>query len=168
MKAKNQQVPKNENEIYQLIESIVLKQLELGPRTRKILLTKIKYKTYRLGIGPEKISKIVSEVISKYEKKGWINERDYMDGLIRSFRLKSNKELVFKAQEAGVSNHIACEFLETMSTEKDRIIEVIIKKINPIKLGQDKDKNRLFRYLLGRGFALEQIKSAIDEITKKD
>ena len=129
------------------------------------LVKKLKRKEYSLPA--------INRVVSELRNKGYINDFDfavrYSEMRLKKYGWNRIKNELFRK---GISKEILpkIEFAINIKTEEDYLIEITSKKLNSIIKKEDdiyKVKQKLFGFLVRKGFDFEDSKNVIDRITKE-
>ncbi len=117
---------------------------------------------------------LISEVLSSIEQAGLLNDKEfailfYNDKLNRG--RESKRKILYDLRKRGVSNSVISEVSEMFPEDEENLDE--IKKLVERKLKshslQKKSRleirNRLYQFLLSKGYDFDVIKQIIDELT---
>lgn len=149
-----------------LLTESALRQVAMSPKTPRLLFRKLTGiagyigKKYEI---PVLVSKnLIPEIITLLEDKGLLSETDYESYLRRRFPGKSTMELNQKLFQAGIKTKIKSNHVEEI-----RVIKKLIStKYIRLDLSDVNTKTKLMAALYRKGFALDNIKSAIDDCLK--
>lgn len=103
-------------------------------------------------------------VLEKCREYGAVNDEEYCEGLIRSYRAKGygKRRIAQKLKESGIDREIADIRLEDFNPDYDKMQKYISSKIkceNP----DSKLVKKVYDGLLRKGFSYEQAKEAINK-----
>ncbi|MBI3385201.1 RecX family transcriptional regulator [Candidatus Gottesmanbacteria bacterium] len=170
------------NSLKEILLDSALYFLSVRPRSQKEVETrlknkiaKIKLKTRDLNLDSQKCEKLISEVIIKLKNLGHINDEDFIKWWFRQrqeFRAKSLRAIKIELLQKGVAKKLIDEVLkdkDTSANELSMALDLLTKRL-PRWQGLDKNakKEKIYRFLLQRGFDYETIKTAIDTKVEKD
>jgi len=132
-------------------------------KTEKVIKDKLKEKGY-----DEKVVIAVIEFLHKYQ---YINDADYAKRLTNDalkIKKQGKQKIRQKLKEKGVCDAIIEETLSGIEVddEEEAIQKLLIKKV-PYYEKKSKNayelKNKLYQFLMGRGFSFETIKHAVEK-----
>jgi regulatory protein len=139
--------------------------LKFRPRSEKEICLRLKRKKF----DPEVIQKTLSFLIEKgflddhYFAKAWIESR-----LRRPFGLRRIRQ---ELKEKGIRQEIIDRQVEEVSKdycEEEVVLKVAKARLNSLKgIEPQKKKNRLYGYLLRRGFSPEEIIEVVNRLCKQ-
>lgn len=156
--------------------------LSVRPRSQREIenrlkekLAKIKLKTKEINLDSQKSEKLISDVILKLKSLGFINDEDFIKWWVsqrQEFRGKSLRAIKVELSLKGVEDKLITEVLknyDASANDHGMAIELLTKRLPrweglPIAVKKDK----MYRFLLQRGFEYETIKTAIDTSLQKD
>jgi SOS response regulatory protein OraA/RecX len=106
------------------------------------------------------LSPLLSSTVSKINQLGLLDEHSYIEYILRKYPKKSQIELVFLLRQRGI------EYRPQLSrqTEIQKLKDIISKKYHSYNLADYNVKNKIYSRLANKGFPIELIKTAIDEI----
>jgi regulatory protein len=122
-------------------------------------------------------SAVVERAIERCRELGYIDDAQFARArarMLASGKLSGNRRIAFDLRERGVSGDIADAAIAEVDEEiaEEERIRRIVEKKHPVKTarGSDEDpslifkeKARIIRNLMGRGFSLERIMGIINE-----
>lgn len=130
--------------------------LEKQDRTRADVIMKLTQGGY-----PSEIAEAAADYAASY---GYIDDRRYASNFIYFHQeKKSRRRLKQDLLRKGISADIIDKCLEEaeLTSEEDKIQELLEKKHYDPETATDKDRARMARFLLGRGFDYDKIRTAI-------
>ncbi len=137
----------------------VLYLLQRMARTEAEIRKKLKE-----GFYPEEA---IDAAITYAKKFGYINDENYIRFYIEERKnSKSKKEILYKLMGKGVSKDTVLEIMETIyeeDSEIDTIRALLRKKRYDPSCATDKEKQRIYGYLMRKGFTYQQIQKSISE-----
>lgn len=155
---------KKEDE-YLRIKNSAFRILTRRANSEAELIKKLKRKEYSLPA--------INRVVSELRNKGYINDFDfavrYSEMRLKKYGWNRIKNELFRK---GISKEILpkIESAINIKTEEDYLIEIASKKLNSI-IKKENDlyriKQKLFGFLVRKGFDFEDSKNVIDRITKE-
>ncbi|MBR3249183.1 MAG: RecX family transcriptional regulator [Clostridia bacterium] len=109
---------------------------------------------------------LLEDIIEYLKEAGYINDRDYIERLINEFISLKNlslKEVKYKLMSKGINTNLIEDYMYSHSDEleeyeQNSATHIAIKKSTSME--EDEIKNFLYK----KGYRLESIKNAIDEI----
>lgn len=118
----------------------------------------LRQKLIEKDFSPEEID----SAITKAADYGYINDSEYARSVARMYSDKGNYFISNKLKQSKVEREIIEEALEQIPGEKERIQPVAEKKMRTLgRYEPQKQKEKLIRYLAGRGFSSDScIKAA--------
>lgn len=99
---------------------------------------------------------------------GYVNDENYARRYLETYsNRKSMRKMQMELRQKGISDEIieaAAEAAE-MECEQDTLRYYAEKKARSLDLSQDKDRQKLLRFLVGRGFSFSDAKTVMEEIS---
>ena len=108
---------------------------------------------------------IVLQVVGEMKDYGYIDDLQYAkDYMISQSGKKSRQAILFSLQQKGVSREILGQLEDCVSLEDQQqlIRKLIQKRGTDPRAASREELQKLFRYLLGKGFSYEEIRKALD------
>lgn len=153
-----------ENVIYNKAKNKAVKYISYQPRTEKEVTEKLKECEYS--------DDIIFRVIETMKKYNYINDKEYAKNFLTSkLNLKGYGifKISFDLKQKGISDDIINDIIEnTELNENKRALEVLEKKLRGKKISDYKEKQKLYNFLLRRGFSYDVIKEAINNFQEND
>lgn len=153
-----------ENVIYNKAKNKAVKYISYQPRTEKEVTEKLKECEYS--------NDIIFRVIETMKKYNYINDKEYAKNFLTSkLNLKGYGifKISFDLKQKGISDDIINDIIEnTELNENKRALEVLEKKLRGKKISDYKEKQKLYNFLLRRGFSYDVIKEAINNFQEND
>lgn len=153
-----------ENVIYNKAKNKAIKYISYQPRTEKEVTEKLKECEYS--------NDIIFRVIETMKKYNYINDKAYAKNFLTSkLNLKGYGifKISFDLKQKGISDDIINDIIEnTELNENKRALEVLEKKLRGKKISDYKEKQKLYNFLLRRGFSYDVIKEAINNFQEND
>ena len=150
---------------YQMITEILYKRareralyiLDDAYKTKKQITDKLKS-----GLYPAFIIDKVIEYLTEYDL---INDYRYaMMYIDYKSSSKSKRQIVQDLYVKGISKSIIDAALEESDfTDEDSLKKVLEKRISRYDLNEKKDVDRLYRYLVGKGYSYNDVKRALSD-----
>ncbi len=154
------------SEEYQIIKSeVILKRakkrilylLEQMPRTEQQLRDKMKQNYYT--------SDMIDEAVSYAKKYGYINDANYVSMYIQDkLNVKSRKELYCLLLQKGIDKETIERELDVVyegDGESDAIRNLIRKKRYNYEEATEKETQKIYAYLMRKGFSYSDISSVL-------
>lgn len=134
-----------------------LKLLTIKDRTRKEIYEKL----CRKGFEPE----VIKAVIEQLEQENLINDHRFGEVYFNELWMHSNAgpgKIMVKSRLKGLNAENVEAILNSLSEEDqiEKIKKIICRKL---KTGDEREKLRIYRYLLSQGFSFKHIKHAFRE-----
>ena len=131
--------------------------LEEMDRTEQSIFQKLRQNGY-----PEDV---VGAAVSYVKSFGYLNDKRYAESYVRSrMHKKSRRELYMALLGKGLQSETVEEALnlcyENMS-EKEAIMQIVKKKNFNVEEADDREKKKIFDYLLRKGFRYEDIRQVL-------
>lgn len=126
--------------------------LEKQDRTRKNLSDKLRESGYPM--------RAVEEAVSYVESYHYIDDDRYARNYIRYHQEgKSRRRIYEDLYKKGIAKEVIEQAIEEeySASEEDQIIALLEKKHFDISTADMKEKSRIYRFLLGRGFSYQTI-----------
>ena len=156
--------------------------LSVRPRSQKEVeirlkekIAKIKFKSKEIFVDKLQIEKKISEVIDKLKNLGLVNDESFIKWWFnqrQEFRGKSLRAIKLELLQKGINEKLIDEVLKNRDTSKNEaeMAMNLVAKRMPRWSGFDKKKikEKIYAYLLPRGFDYETIKTVIDTVWQKD
>lgn len=101
---------------------------------------------------------------------GYINDADYARRYLETYSdRKSLRRMQTDLRQKGISEEVLGSAMEEAdcAEEKAALWRYAEKKAASLDLSQEKDRQRFFRYLVGRGFSYGDVKEAMEELRAK-
>jgi SOS response regulatory protein OraA/RecX len=149
---------------YLLLE-YCLRQIAISPKVESVLRQKIRQYIHRInfkyGLPSPVMANQVDSIIDKLNNDNLLSHQDYFDHLVRKYPKKSSMELNYLLKSKGISLQISVN----SEQEIDKIKQLISKKYSRVDLSDYMSKNQLIAKISRKGFPIEFIKTAIDELS---
>ena len=112
---------------------------------------------------------MLEDVIENLKEIGYINDENYIERAVAEFMNLNNlslKELKYKLMSKGINTNVMENYLYSHSEELEEYEmnsakNIILKKQNSM------EEQQLIQYLLKKGYKMESIKNAINNISKE-
>lgn len=140
-----------------------LKFLSYKARTKKEVIEKLKTYDYT--------EEVIDRVINLLEKYDYINDEKYAKALIKYLANSKKfgiKRIKFELEQKGIKKNIICELLEEADFDETESALLLIRKKLRNKELDDKEKIRVYNFLLRKGFNNAVIKEAFYEYARDD
>ncbi len=131
-------------------KEIVLRNLTIRDRTEKEIKELLKKRDFS--------ERTISIVINDFKRVNLLDDNKTSMFIIKNSKGKSKNELRYKLQNMGVKEEIIEEALKDYD-EKEEMRELIEKLAK-----KKKDRNKIIRYLISKGFDYENIRDVLVEI----
>jgi len=156
--------------VFDLLLDYSLKLIAASPQSPKLLALRLarrrnvicqKYR-YPLRLIDQSV---VSQVQDHLSRRQLLNPQDFITAFIRRHRLKSPVFIASRLSQLGFTPSQFRPYLPGQDQQADTLKKIILKQItSPSQLRQVSIANRLKSRLYRRGFSLQQINNAIDDI----
>lgn len=149
-----------------LLSEAALRHLAISPKTEKVLSQKLQQYSSRIIVKynypSSLLNSLIGPIIDNLKSSGLLDEQQYIDYLVRKYPKKSISELNYILKSLGINRSL------TVPPEQElvKILNLIQKKYSNVDYSDYKSKNQVVAKLYRKGFALELIKTAIDEYLK--
>ncbi len=111
---------------------------------------------------------IVQYVIEKLEEYHYIDDQNYVEKYITTYLGKvGKKKIEYDLLKKGIHKQLIQSALHECEVDEEDVYYLAKKKLGTKQLDQ-KEKEKLFRYLAGKGFSYEESKKAIVSLAKGD
>lgn len=112
---------------------------------------------------------MLEDVIENLKEIGYINDENYIERAVAEFMNLNNlslKELKYKLMSKGINTNVMENYLYSHSEELEEYEmnsakNIILKKQNSM------EEQQLIQYLLKKGYKMESIKNAINNISEE-
>ena len=109
---------------------------------------------------------IVAYVVEKLEEYGYINDNSYVQRYISTYLGQiGKKKIEYELLKKGIEKELIQKALEEVETPQEDVVKVLQKKLGSRQL-EGKDKEKVMRYMIGKGFSYEEIKRAMEKVQK--
>lgn len=156
--------------------------LSVRPRSQKEVetrlkdkITKIKFKSKEIILDRSQIEKKISEVIDKLIDLDLVNDENFIKWWFnqrQEFRGKSLRAIKLELLQKGINGKLIDEVLKNKETGKNEVemaMNLVTKRMYRwFGLDKKRIKEKIYAYLLPRGFDYETIKTVIDTVLQKD
>lgn len=155
-----------------LLTSYALRQVAISPKIEVVLRPKLKsqlrqiiskYRLPPMFVSPA----LIDEVIGYLHLRRLLNVPDFVDSQIRRHPHLSRRALIARLHQFGVDRE-QLQSLPSPQDENTKIKYFLCKKhLTRQDLTDNKTRNKIIASLLRKGFSLNQVKSVIDAVVKK-
>lgn len=128
--------------------------------TEKELTDKLMHAGYS-----ERCSMWALEYVASY---GYVDDRKYAVRYLETYSdRKSMRKMQMELRQKGISDELFAEARDEaeVEDEQDTLRYFAEKKARSLDLSQEKDRQKLLRFLVGRGFCFNAAKEAVEEIS---
>ena len=111
---------------------------------------------------------ILEDVIKNLKEIGYINDESYIERAVAEFMNLNNlsrKELKYKLMSKGINTNVMDNYFEN-NIDKLEYYEINSARNIILKKQYNMDEQQLIQYLLKKGYKIESIKKATNDITK--
>lgn len=116
----------------------------------------------------EYLPEAINNAIAKLKEYKYINDEYYANVYIDINKSRMGyKKIAYNLTRHGVNSNIVNEALENLGDQQE-VILITIKKYMKAKVYDYKTKDKLYRFLVGRGFKHTQIMSVFNDINFKN
>ena len=116
----------------------------------------------------EYLSEAINSAINKLKEYKYIDDEHYSQVYIETNKSRMGyKKIAYNLSRHGISNIIVNEALENLGDQQE-IILTTIQKYMRAKVYDYKTKDKLYRFLVGRGFKHTQIMNVLGNISFKN
>lgn len=154
-----------DNSFKYLLYNYALFQLSLSPKLPKDLVRKMKIKSLyyakKYNVNSSNLTEIIDQIVIGLQNKGLLSERDFVESTIHRLARKPNRYIQQLLQSKGVN---VGQYQDLFAADDSSLLKKILatKKYQNLKTADFKTKRKLIASLLRKGFAYDDIKSAID------
>lgn len=115
---------------------------------------------------------IVNRIIELFKNYNYINDKNYAQGHINNrskFKPMAKRMLKYELMKKGIDNSIIETTIENSNVnELDIAVQLLEKKIKNKTDLDKKEKERVYNFLLRRGFDYDTVNKAFNLVLKKD
>ena len=144
-----------------------LRQIAISPKIQSILVPKLKLYCRRLslkfGYQSSLYPAIIDEIIQKLTDDGLLDEPGFVDYYLRRHSKKSVLENNYRLRQLGIKTVIP----KIPGSDSENIKKILLRKYSQINLDDFAARQKVIAALTRKGFALNDIKNAIDEMSGK-
>ena len=111
---------------------------------------------------------ILEDVIENLKEIGYINDESYIERAVAEFMNLNNlsrKELKYKLMSKGINTNVMDNYFEN-NIDKLEYYEINSARNIILKKQYNMDEQQLIQYLLKKGYKIESIKKATNDISK--
>lgn len=154
--------------------NLIMEMLYGRARERALYLLDDSYKTEKQvrdklknGQYPEQI---INRVIENLKEYNLINDLNYASVYIEyKADKKSKKQIIQDLYVKGISkDNIDMAFDESEYSEEVSLYRILEKRISKYPLNEKKDLQKLYQYLIGKGYGYSNVKNAISKYMNMD
>jgi len=143
-----------------------LRQIAISPKTEKILFQKLKIFFYKKTqkfklLSSVSTDSVINQIVNDLKEKKLLNQESFVEYFIKKNKSKSVAEIKYLLNQLGIDT----SFINIPRDNENQSIKKILSKknVNRNLLSDYNYKNKLYSSLFRRGFAISDIKTAIDE-----
>lgn len=148
-----------------LLTEYSLKQVAISPKVRKLLSQRLhRYSSkinLRYNYPAGLVTGLIEEVLDKINSFGLLDESQFVDYFVRRHHRQSAIQIKYQLKQLGIDQKISSE------NEIDKIKSILQKKYPTSDFSNYAIKNKIIASLYRKGFALRDIKTAIDDFLGK-
>lgn len=137
------------------------RQIGISPKVRYLLLQKLRQYHLRLNqkyhYPDGLVIGLIEEVLDKIDSQGLLDENQFVNYYVRRHSKQSSAQIKFHLRQLGLDPAIK------ESDEKDKITMILNKKYPHVNFSDFKSRQKVVASLYRKGFALSDIKTAIDD-----
>lgn len=143
---------------YSKAKDIALKFLSYKARSEKEVRDKL--------VSKEVESMTIDRVIEFLKRYDYINDEKFANSYVRErirLKLEGRKKLVYDLRQKGIKQEIIDHVLDNTDIDEiDQAIQLLEKKVHDKTELDIKEKQRIYQFLLRKGFSYDIIKKAFD------
>jgi SOS response regulatory protein OraA/RecX len=148
-----------------LLTEYSLKQITISPKVRKLLSQKLRQYSQKINrkfdYPDGLVLGLIEEVLDKIDSLGLLDESQFVDYFVRRHHRQSATQINYQLKLLGINQKVTTE------NEIDNIKSILQKKYQSSDFSDFKTKNKITANLFRKGFALGDIKIAIDDFVGK-
>ncbi len=137
-----------------------LRQIAISPKTSKLLSQKLaNYQRLiqkKYNYASEATSGLTEAVIQEISAKGLLDDSKFIEYYVRRHSKMSQMQLKYNLRTLGLE-------YSSQESDHDKIAKIIFQKSKTTNLTDFKTKNKLIASLYRKGFAINLVKTVIDE-----
>jgi SOS response regulatory protein OraA/RecX len=138
-----------------------LRQVAISPKVKKILIQKLNLFIQKINLKysyPASLAKgLIDPVVDKIESMGLLNTDSFIESFVRRHRQQSASQIKYQLRQLGISQPVV------ISNDVAKIKIILQKKYQPSDLSGYRSRQKIISKLYQKGFALNDIKTAIDD-----
>lgn len=150
-----------------------LRQIAISPKTEKIISQKLNlyFKKmilkYKLNLNNLNLNEINQEIIDYLKSKKLFNQADFIRYFVKKNSKKSRQQIIYLLSQLGIDKTSLSSIKFNQESDLDKIKSYLSKKnIDPSKLVDFNEKNKIKASLFRRGFNISDINNVIDDRDK--
>jgi SOS response regulatory protein OraA/RecX len=144
-----------------LLTEYSFRQVAISPKVRKILIQKLLLYSRKISLRyryPDGLVKsLIEPVVDKIESLELLDVNGFVDYFTHRHRHQSDSQINFQLRQLGISKKVES------SGDPDKIKFILQKKFKPDDFSDYKSRQRIIAKLYQKGFAVNDIKTAIDD-----
>lgn len=144
-----------------LLTEYSLRQVAISPKVRKMLTQKLRLYSqkinHRYQYPDGLVNGLIDSVVDKIDSLGLLDVAGFVDYFIRRHCRQSASWINFQLRQLGISQKVV------ISNDVDKIKTILQKKYQPGDFTGYKTKSKIIAKLYQKGFAVSDIKTAIDD-----
>ena len=152
------------HELHEIFDKILL------PRAKKRALHLLEKQDYTTAKLKEKLKRdaypdsIIQKTLSYLTERGFLDDKGYAQRYAELYCKRQSRRMISaKLLQKGIpKEYIECALMNALSDERQMIRAFLNKKNYNASCASDKEKQRLVRALLYRGYSFEDIKCCMD------
>ena len=162
-----------EDDFYQKLLGLALNFVSIRPRSEKEIREYLVKKIHRWGISES----LLEDIINRLSELGYVDDLTFSQAFISSrnrFRPKGKRLITQELKQKGISSDVIENALNRLerdeeggeSSQVDLARRAVQKRLQSFKrYDKQERRNKLYSFLLRRGFDHDTIRSLIDELT---
>ena len=150
--------------IYIKAQDMVVRYIGYKMRTEKEVIDKLRSYEYS--------DEVIEKVVAGLKKYDYINDKIYCEKYVKeTLKLRPKGKFLIKQElkMKGIEEDVIDCVLEEKSVDENGLIEeLLLKKYEGFREMDDREKAKIYSFLLRRGFSYGAIKDAISTLAEKD
>lgn len=147
-----------------LLFEYALRQIAISPKTKKILHQKLLNYCQRINqkfnYPLDLLNQLTATTLDNIVSRGLIDDSAFIDSYVRRHPKMSQVQIKYTLQNLGV---VVPSSFQNQTSDVDKVKQILIKKYKNANMTDFKTKNKIIASLYRKGFALGDIKTAIDD-----
>lgn len=155
------------NKVYARVLDFIARRPRSICEVREYIIKKVHtYKLTALEEGPTAVEQVVNSLVQRLVRLKYVDDEEFakwwIDQRVNAAKPRSLMAIVTELRKKGIDSDLVKQVWVSMGINTQSVLSQYSQKlINRYDLHEKKDRDRLVRHLLARGFRWEEIKSVL-------